>query len=320
MSVMRRALPAISTRSAAGCARRCSTISSPIVSTADSSSRSAGPSSSSSASARAMFCSAFGPSPETDRRRSCSAACAQLLERGDAELGVDPAGGLGAQAREAREPHQLAGELRAQLHGRGDVAGLEQGQDLLLERLPDVAQLGRAALAGELRDGHRRVADRLGGLAVGDHPVDDGAVQLVEVAELVHRGRDLRVRHAAKHRGAILPRCWRAPIPAPCGSSCRPTTSGTTSSRSCAPCAPRCRARRPTTRSWSWTTPRPTGPESSPTGWRRTTRTCRSCTARARRASGRPTWPDSSWRCARGAELMLEMDADFSHDPPTCRR
>ena len=37
---------------------------------------------------------------------------------------------------------------------------------------PTLRQLGRAALARELRHRHRRVADRLGGLAVGDHPVD----------------------------------------------------------------------------------------------------------------------------------------------------
>ncbi len=74
VSVMRRALPAISTRSADGCARRCSTICSPIVSTADRRMRSAGPSSSCLASAFAMFCSAFGPSPGIARRRSASAA------------------------------------------------------------------------------------------------------------------------------------------------------------------------------------------------------------------------------------------------------
>ena len=38
-------------------------------------------------------------------------------------------------------------------------------------------------------------------------------------------------------------------------------------------------------------------------------------TARRRRASAPPTWPDSSRALADGAELVLEMDCDFSHDP-----
>ena len=39
------------------------------------------------------------------------------------------------------------------------------------------------------------------------------------------------------------------------------------------------------------------------------------CTARARRASAPPTSPASSGALADGAELVLEMDCDFSHDP-----
>ena len=40
-----------------------------------------------------------------------------------------------------------------------------------------------------------------------------------------------------------------------------------------------------------------------------------SSTGRARRASAPPTSPASGGRSSRGAELVLEMDCDFSHDP-----
>ena len=36
-------------------------------------------------------------------------------------------------------------------------------------------------------------------------------------------------------------------------------------------------------------------------------------------ARAAPTSPASGARSTSGAELVLEMDCDFSHDPPTCR-
>ena len=53
----------------------------------------------------------------------------------------------------------------------------------------------------------------------------------------------------------------------------------------------------------------------SPIGWPRPCRRSRCCTARPRPAWDMPTWPGSR-RALRGdAELVIEMDADFSHDP-----
>ena len=43
--------------------------------------------------------------------------------------------------------------------------------------------------------------------------------------------------------------------------------------------------------------------------------TSRSCTGRARRASGPPTSPASAPRSPAARELVAQMDADFSHDP-----
>ena len=51
-------------------------------------------------------------------------------------------------------------------------------------------------------DRHRGLAHRLGRGAVGDHAVGDGAVELVEVPELVEGGGDLCVREVG-HRGAL---------------------------------------------------------------------------------------------------------------------
>ena len=58
--------------------------------------------------------------------------------------------------------------------------------------------------ARELGDRDRAFADRLGGGAVGEHAVFDGAVELVEDPQLFEGGGDLSVGHLAKeyHRGA----------------------------------------------------------------------------------------------------------------------
>ena len=63
-------------------------------------------------------------------------------------------------------------------------------------------ELGDAPLAGQPDHGDGGVAHRLGGVAVRDHAVLDRAVELVEVAELVEGGGDLRVREVG-HRTAV---------------------------------------------------------------------------------------------------------------------
>src|SRR5216117_3358953 len=84
----------------------------------------------------------------------------------------------------SRSVAQLAAEGRAtELPHVGKT--LEEKIQALLEGLADVGQLSRPALGGELCDRSGRVSDRAGRLTVGDDPVDDGAIQLVEVAELV---------------------------------------------------------------------------------------------------------------------------------------
>jgi hypothetical protein len=55
------------------------------------------------------------------------------------------------------------------------------------------------------------------------------------------------------------------------------------------------------------------------TGSRAALRGCPYCTARRRRGSGPPYIAGFRRALDEGAELVLEMDCDFSHDPRTCR-
>ena len=141
---------------------------------------------------------------------------AQRLERVDAELVVEPARALGAEAGEVHHRDQPARELRAQLLRLRRVARLDQRLELRLERLADPRQLGHAAVAHELLDGHGGLAHGPGGGAVGEHAVLHGAVELVEVGELLEGGCDLGVRHSllayaaldarsGSSRGTLLP-------------------------------------------------------------------------------------------------------------------
>ena len=66
---------------------------------------------------------------------------------------------------------------------------------------------------------------------------------------------------------------------------------------------------------WSSTTPRPTAPARSPTGSPPSATTSRSCTAPRKQGLG-PAYVAGFRRAlAGGAELVAQMDADFSHDP-----
>ena len=100
------------------------------------------------------------------------------------------------------------GDALLELVGRRDRAGLEQRVDLLRDRLADAGELLGAALLGHLGDGDARLADRLGGVAVGDDAVDDRAVELVEAGELVEGLGDLGVPHVVTRLRAALPGAW----------------------------------------------------------------------------------------------------------------
>ena len=80
--------------------------------------------------------------------------------------------------------------------------------------------------------------------------------------------------------------------------------------------APSCSVRCPASTAswWSMTTP-PTGREQSPTRSRKSSTRSRCCTARARTGLGHAYLAGFARALEGGAELVIEMDADFSHDP-----
>src|SRR4029079_5434413 len=77
-----------------------------------------------------------------------------------------------------------------------DLALVEERDDLLLDRVADALQLGRAAGQRELPDRRGAVGDRPGRVLVGEDPEAVGAIELVEGAELAERCGDLGVAHA----------------------------------------------------------------------------------------------------------------------------
>src|SRR5581483_3925727 len=135
---------------------------------------------------------------------------AQVLEARDPELVVEAARRPGAEAGDPRHLDQRRRELPLQLLGGGDRARLQQGQDLLLERLADPGQLRHPALARQLGDGDRALADHPRRLAVGEDAIADGAVQLVQGGELAQRVGDLGVSHRLHeyHRRMAGPQVW----------------------------------------------------------------------------------------------------------------
>ena len=109
------------------------------------------------------------PKPRTSRSCWASAAARSALERVDAELVVELARALGPEAGQAREVDEARRELRRAASRRpGSCPVSSSALDLLLERLADARQLGDLALARQRRDRARRLAHRLGGVAVGE--------------------------------------------------------------------------------------------------------------------------------------------------------
>ena len=207
VSAQRRTEPATSTRLAAGCSRSAAASASATGRALESSTRPG-------ALARRRRAAQRGEDVLLDLRAEALELAdplrlggrLEVLERGDPELVEEPPRGFRAEPGHPRHLDQGRRELRLQLRRRGDLAGRQQGVDLFRQRLADPGDLGRPARRRQLGDRDRALADRLGGGAVGEHPVFDGAVELVEDAQLVQRGGDLGVGHGSNltaRRGSL---------------------------------------------------------------------------------------------------------------------
>jgi hypothetical protein len=86
----------------------------------------------------------------------------------------------------------------------GNLPGLGQGDDLLLQGCADSRQVCGMTVERELGDLSGGLPHRLRAVAIRDDPVDLGAVELIEVAELIQCDGDLgvgRVGQEASVRG-----------------------------------------------------------------------------------------------------------------------
>ena len=233
----------------------------------------------------------------------------EVVQRCDAQLVVQQLGPLGPQAGDAGDLDQARRDAVSQLDRGGDVAVGQQRVDLLGDGLADPGQVRGPALRGQLGNRLARVADGLRGVAVGQHAVDHGAVEFVERSKLLEGGGDLGVLHrhggmrrVRAHVGRLAraayiqrgrePRERRASGAAPPGDH-----------RAGAPRAGRGRqlARRHGRR--------------SPTAWRRRSMRSRCSTAPSKDGIGPAYLAGFGVALEQGAELLMEMDSDFSHDP-----
>ena len=147
---------------------------------------------------REHVCLELGAEPAHATQALGKGGLAQRLGRIDAELQLEQPRALGAQPRYAGDRDQPRRELRAQPLGRGYGARVQQRHDLLLQRGSDARKLGGAARASERRHRDRGLTHALGGGAVGDDPMHDRAIELVQVSKLLERVGDDGVRELGR--------------------------------------------------------------------------------------------------------------------------
>ena len=182
---------------AAGCSRSAATSSSPIASAFESSMRALGRPSAPAASAASTFSSALAPKPVTSLQPLLLGGLAQIVERLDAELVVAACARASGPRPGMRVTSTRPGGNFAPSACRrpGSCRSRAARRSSRRSSCRRPASSATRPCARQLLDRHRRLADRLGRVAVGDHPVHDGAVELVQARQLVEGLCYLGVSH-----------------------------------------------------------------------------------------------------------------------------
>ncbi len=139
----------------------------------------------------------------------------QVGERRDPELLPDPRGRLRPEPRQAHELDDVGRHGVPPLRERVDLAGVDDLDDLLLDRLPDPGQLLRLSVERELRDRAGGLAHPRGRAPVREHPEGLRAFQLQQVGEQIELVRHVGVARQARHAPIIRPALTPALRPIP---------------------------------------------------------------------------------------------------------
>ena len=125
-------------------------------------------------------------------------------ERGDAELAPDAGGGLRAEAGQPHEGDDVRRNELLVLGQRLRLAELDDLDDLALDRLANPLQLLGAAVQSELRDRAAGLADPGGSATVGQYPEGVEPLDLEDVREQLELLGDVCVRGQARRHGAMI--------------------------------------------------------------------------------------------------------------------
>ena len=230
----------------------------------------------------------------------------QAVDRRDPELLPDAPRRLRPESREAHEGGDLLRHLGFALGQRMDLAVLDDLDDLRLDRLPDVLELHRLAVERELRD--RESASRGCAMPPCDRRRSESRRRPRAPSDRPAGRTAPRVGHSAvRPQRAIIGAPMRATVCLPTYNE-RPNLEPMLRAleRGSASRRPRTRDRRQLPRRHRRAR-RPARRASS--------RSSRCSTVRSKEGLGPAYLAGFARALADGAELILEMDCDFSHDP-----
>ena len=157
-------------------------------------------------SAASTFSSTFGPRPLSVADPLLLGRLLQVLERRRRRARRRGGARFSRPGRGPASPRSAsAGTSPSASRPRGSRRSSSRASIFSASVLPTPGISVARPARGQLGDRDRALADRLRGGAVGEHPVFDRAVELVEDAQLVERGGDLGVGHAQVTRAHSRP-------------------------------------------------------------------------------------------------------------------